>query len=66
MPVGALARAEGESMMLNAAVFSVDGKAAVRASVRDGIEGAASVGRLVAEELISGGAAELLAAGSGE
>lgn len=60
VPVGALARAHGESLTLDAAVFSVDGAAVARASVKGRETDAASIGRLLAEELIAGGAGDLL------
>lgn len=60
VPIGALARAQGEGLLLNAAVFSVDGQTAVRASIKGSVADAASIGRLVATELLSSGGAELL------
>jgi hydroxymethylbilane synthase len=65
VPVGALAHAEGEGLTLNAAVFSVDGKTAVRASVKGRVAEATGIGTLVAQELIAGGGAELLSAHPG-
>jgi porphobilinogen deaminase len=47
-------------LTLNAAVFSVDGKAAVRASVKGRVAEATGIGTLVAQELIASGGAELL------
>ncbi len=60
VPIGALARLEGNRLTLDAAVFSPDGGTAVRASTRGPADDPAGLGRLVAEELRARGADELL------
>lgn len=65
-PVGGLAFvAEGEDGMelfLRGSVTAIDGSAAVRQSVTGSVSGAADVGRRLAVDLLSDGAAELMGA----
>jgi len=65
-PVGGLAFvAEGEDGMelyLRGSVTAIDGSAAVRQSVTGSVSGAAEVGRRLAVDLLSDGAAELMGA----
>ncbi len=62
-PVGALGRIEAGQLRLHAAVLSTDGKQRLAARDSAEIEEAESLGRRVAEALISQGAAELIAGG---
>jgi hydroxymethylbilane synthase len=61
-PVGALARIEGERLVLDAVVLSSDGKRRLVASGSSDVASAIAVGQQVAEDLLSQGAAELIAA----
>lgn len=62
-PVAALALVSGsEQLELTAAVFSVDGRQAIRAVMAGSMEQAKVLGREVAQELIQQGANELIAA----
>ena len=61
MPIGAHAVVDGGSLVLTAIVLSLDGTRAVRAESRGAAHEAARVGTTVAEDLISRGAAEILA-----
>jgi len=61
MPIGAHATAAGGSLTLTAIVLSLDGTRAVRAESRGAVHEAARVGTAVAEDLLSRGAAEILA-----
>jgi len=61
MPIGAHATAAGGSLTLTAIVLSLDGTRAVRAESRGAVHEAARVGIAVAEDLLSRGAAEILA-----
>ena len=61
MPIGAHATVAGGSLTLTAIVLSLDGTRAVRAESRGAVHEAARVGIAVAEDLLSRGAAEILA-----
>ena len=61
MPIGAHAMVAGGSLTLTAIVLSLDGTRAVRAESRGAVHEAAGVGTAVAEDLLSRGAAEILA-----
>lgn len=61
MPIGAHATVAGGSLTLTAIVLSLDGTRAVRAESRGAVHEAARVGTAVAEDLLSRGAAEILA-----
>ncbi|HEU5255483.1 MAG TPA: hydroxymethylbilane synthase [Vicinamibacterales bacterium] len=61
MPIGAHATVAGGSLTLTAIVLSLDGTRAVRAESRGAVHEAAGVGTAVAEDLLSRGAAEILA-----
>jgi hydroxymethylbilane synthase len=61
MPIGAHAAVDGGSLTLTAIVLSLDGRRAVRAESRGAVHEAARVGTAVAEDLLSRGAAEILA-----
>jgi hydroxymethylbilane synthase len=61
MPIGAYAAVDGGSLTLTAIVLSLDGTRAVRAESRGAVHEAARVGTAVAEDLLSRGAAEILA-----
>jgi len=61
MPIGAHATAAGGSLTLTAIVLSLDGTRAVRAESRGAVHEATRVGTAVAEDLLSRGAAEILA-----
>lgn len=60
VPVGALARLEGQAVAIDAGVFALDGTRPVRARVSGGSPEA--VGAEAARQLIAGGAREILAA----
>jgi hydroxymethylbilane synthase len=61
MPIGAHATVEGGSLTLTAIVLSLDGTRAVRAESSGAVDEAARAGTAVAEDLLSRGAAEILA-----
>ena len=61
-PVGAHAVVEGATLRLTAAVFSVDGRREVRGSVTGPRVDAVALGAELAEDLLTRGAGELLAA----
>ena len=61
MPIGAHAAVGGGSLTLTAVVLSLDGTRAVRAESRGAAHEPARVGTAVAEDLLSRGAAEILA-----
>ncbi len=63
-PVAGLARAQGETLRLTAAVFAEDGSRALREEVSGIPAEAIALGRAVAEKLLARGAAELIAANS--
>jgi hydroxymethylbilane synthase len=60
-PVGALAMAEGQRLTLSAVVLSPDGKSRIAAAAAMTTSDAIYLGQVVAEELLSQGAAELIA-----
>jgi hydroxymethylbilane synthase len=59
-PVGAWAREDGDQLLLEAAVLSGDGRQRIAASGRASAEEALRLGREVAEQLLSQGAADLI------
>src|SRR5262245_24794690 len=61
MPIGAHATVDGASLVLTAIVLSLDGTRAIRAESRGDAREAARVGIAVAEDLLSRGAADILA-----
>jgi hydroxymethylbilane synthase len=61
MPIGAHAAVDSGSLVLTAIVLSLDGTRAIRAESRGAVGEAARVGTAVAEDLLSRGAAEILA-----
>ena len=61
MPIGAHAAVDGGSLVLTAIVLSLDGTRAIRAESRGDAREAARVGIAVAEDLLSRGAADILA-----
>ena len=61
MPIGAHAAVDGGSLMLTTIVLSLDGTRAIRAESRGDAREAARVGTAVAEDLLSRGAADILA-----
>jgi hydroxymethylbilane synthase len=61
MPIGAHAAVDSGSLMLTAIVLSLDGTRAIRAESRGDAREATRVGTAVAEDLLSRGAAEILA-----
>jgi hydroxymethylbilane synthase len=61
MPIGAHAAVDGGSLTLNAIVLSLDGAQAIRAELRGAASDPASAGTAVAEDLLSRGAASILA-----
>jgi len=61
MPIGAHAAVDGASLVLTAIVLSLDGTRAIRAESRGDAREAARVGVAVAEDLLSRGAADILA-----
>ena len=61
MPIGAHAAVDGGSLTLTAIVLSLDGARAIRAESRGDAREAARVGIAVAEDLLSRGAADILA-----
>jgi hydroxymethylbilane synthase len=63
-PVAALARVEGEALVLTAAVFAEDGSSSLRESASGIPAEAIALGRAVAEKLLSRGAADLIGARS--
>ncbi len=60
VPVGALARLEGEDLTLWGAVASLDGSEVVRSAITGAASRAVELGRLLAEECLSKGAEEIL------
>ena len=61
MPIGAHAAVGSSALRLTAIVLSLDGKRTIRAESRGAEHEAARLGTTVAEDLLSGGAAEILA-----
>jgi hydroxymethylbilane synthase len=61
MPIGAHATVDGRSLTLTAIVLSLDGARAIRAETRGDASNAAGTGTAVAEDLLSRGAAAILA-----
>lgn len=61
-PVGAVARVEGDSIVLHGAVLSLDGTERIEAEGRALLEAAVDLGRRLAEDALSRGAARLVAA----
>jgi hydroxymethylbilane synthase len=61
MPIGAHAAVDGSSLTLVAIVLSLDGTRAIRAELRRAASDAASAGTAIAEDLLSRGAAAILA-----
>ena len=61
MPIGAHAAVDGSSLTLTAIVLSLDGVRAIRAESRGAASDAINAGTAVAEDLLSRGAAEILA-----
>jgi hydroxymethylbilane synthase len=61
MPIGAHAAVDGSSLTLIAIVLSLDGVRAIRAESRGAAHDAARAGTAVAEDLLSRGAAAILA-----
>ena len=61
MPIGAHAAVDGSSLTLMAIVLSLDGARAIRAESRGAASDAANAGTAVAEDLLSRGAAAILA-----
>jgi hydroxymethylbilane synthase len=61
MPIGAHAAVDGTSLVLTAIVLSLDGTRAIRAESRGDAREAVPVGIAVAEDLLSRGAADILA-----
>ncbi len=61
MPIGAHASVDGSSLTLIAIVLSLDGARAIRAELRAAAGDAAAAGTAVAEDLLSRGAAAILA-----
>jgi hydroxymethylbilane synthase len=64
-PIGAWARPVAGVLLLDAAVFSVDGGVCLWRSASRPVEAAEALGRAVAAELLAAGAAEVLAKGRG-
>ena len=62
LPLGVLARVDGQAIDVTGVVTSLDGGRVVRASVRGNRGRAAATGEKLAGELIAGGAAEILEA----
>ena len=61
MPIGAHAAGDDSSLILTAIVLSLDGAQAIRAESRGAVSDAARAGSAVAEDLLSRGAAAILA-----
>jgi hydroxymethylbilane synthase len=61
-PVGALAQVDGERLSLSAVVLSPDGRRRIAAAAAMTTSDAVYLGQAIAEELLSQGAAELIAA----
>jgi hydroxymethylbilane synthase len=61
MPIGAHAAVAGDSLTLTAVVLSLDGSRAIRAESRGAVRDAARAGTAVADDLLSRGAAAILA-----
>ena len=62
MPIGGHAVLEGDQLWLRGLVGTVDGSEIVRAEIRGPRSEAPALGRAVAEELLSHGAAQILEA----
>ena len=61
IPLGALARVNGAGLEMDAIVCSLDGHRVVRRHTRGSIGQPASVGKRLADELVTGGAGDILA-----
>jgi hydroxymethylbilane synthase len=61
MPIGAFARADGDTLSLTAIVVSPDGSRSVRANIHGSIQAPEDVGRRAADELLARGAESILA-----
>jgi hydroxymethylbilane synthase len=61
MPIGALAEIAGDELNLRGAVISPDGQRLVRAAASGSRNDAEALGRVVADELLRGGAGDILA-----
>ncbi len=61
MPIGAYAATAGEVLTLTAIVLSIDGNRAVTAAQSGPLTDAAAIGLRVAQELLAGGAGDILA-----
>jgi hydroxymethylbilane synthase len=61
-PVAALGKVQGETLLLEAAVLSADGRQRLYASASGAAATASELGREVAEQLLAQGAADLIAA----
>jgi len=60
VPIGALGRVENGSVVLEAGVFSLDGKKAIRRSLSGDLEEASQIGTALAKQLLECGADEIL------
>ena len=60
MPLGALARIDGQSLEILGLVASLDGRAVIRATVRGNRGGAAAAGEKLAAKLLAQGAAAII------
>jgi hydroxymethylbilane synthase len=65
VPIAALARVDGRRLTLRGLVAGVQGERIVRGAARGDADDPEAVGAQVAEELLAGGAAEILRAISG-
>jgi hydroxymethylbilane synthase len=65
MPLGAIARIEGQSLEMLGLVASMDGRTVVRATVRGNRGGAAAAGEKLAARLLAQGAAAIIDAPRG-
>jgi len=63
VPIGALARLDGDQLLLSGFVGSLDGSTAYRNTLRGSASNAGDLGCHLAESFIARGAAALLAAG---
>jgi hydroxymethylbilane synthase len=59
-PIGGTARRDGDDMVFEAMVASVDGKKILHAAAQAPLEEAAGLGKVVADELLAKGAGQLL------
>lgn len=66
VPIAAFAMLDGQSLWLRALVGSRDGRCVLRGEIRGLARAGADLGRQLADDLLSRGAAELLAAADGE